>query len=406
MKKDFILTFLTQIIVLISGLLVFKLAYMQYGEIGFSEFSLVKRNLSYLYTLIFIGLGIAIPKYIATEIGRKTNNENNIFFAALLLIIFSLVMCLIIFLLLQNKISFLLFGSSIYTIFIIPIFLSILGLSLHGLVYAYYRGKMLFKYSNLIEIINLGILPLLAFIFVSNVADLFSYTGIMMASTSSIVIIKILFSNTFDIKVSKIFVPKLFNYGIQRLPGDFGVASLMALPAIFSAHSDGVMIAGYVSFSISLLSLSGQAVAPIGLIILPKISHLLEEKKFQLIQYYVKKLFLFSLLLAIFGTSIFQLFANTILNLYLEKTNTELILISKQIMWGALFYPIYVTMRSVVDAYYIRAYNTISIFMALCVFLLLYFFTKNIPHALNISLCILSIMTLYFLKPLIFKTKQ
>ncbi len=65
MKKDFILTFLTQIIILISGLLVFKLAMTQFGDIGFSEFSLVKRNLAYIYNFIFIVLGVAVPRYIA-----------------------------------------------------------------------------------------------------------------------------------------------------------------------------------------------------------------------------------------------------------------------------------------------------------------------------------------------------
>jgi len=406
MKKDFILTFLTQIIVLLSGLAVFKLAMTQFGDIGFSEFSIVKRNLTYLYTFILLGLGVAVPRYIAKEVGMKSGNENTVFFSAFCIMIFSLVTTAIILLLFQEKISFLLFGDQNYIRFLFPIFMSIVGLSLHSMAYSYYRGKMIFNYANLLQIINMGFIPLTVFIFAENIEDVFLYTGLMMSGISLIVFTKIFLTQSFEFKKIKVFIPKLFSYGLQRLPADFGLASLIALPAIFSAHTEGILVAGYVAFSISLLSLSGQAVAPIGLIMLPKISHLLGEKNFVLIQYYVKKLFIFSVLIAIIGTTIYQLFAEEILHLYLGKVELDLIDISKNIIWGALFYPFYVTMRSVVDAYYARAYNTISILTALVTFLLIYLITHNIYNALIIALAILALITLYFIKPLLFRTEN
>ena len=406
MKKDFILTFLTQIIVLLSGLAVFKLAMTQFGDIGFSEFSIVKRNLTYLYTFILIGLGVAVPRYIAKEIGVKSGNENTVFFSAFCIMIFSLVITAIILLLFQEKISFLLFGNQNYIRFLFPIFMSIVGLSLHSMAYSYYRGKMVFNYSNFLQIINMGFIPLSVFIFSENIEDVFLYTGLMMSSISLIVLTKIFLSQSFKVSTVKTFIPKLFTYGLQRVPADFGLASLIALPAILSAHTEGILVAGYVAFSISLLSLSGQAVAPIGLIMLPKISYLLGEKNFVLIQYYVKKLFIFSVLIAIIGTTIYQLFAEEILHLYLGKVELDLIDISKNIIWGALFYPFYITMRSVVDAYYDRAYNTTSILTALVTFLLIYLITHNIYNALIIALAILALITLYFIKPLLFRTEN
>ena len=406
MKKDFMLTFLTQIIVLVSGLVVFKLAMTQFGDVGFSEFSIVKRNLTYLYALTFLGLGVGIPRYMAIETGIKSGNENNVFLSALFIMVFSLIIVGIILLFFQGKISFLLFGDQNYTKFLFPIFISIVGLSLGSMAYSYYRGKMIFNTSNLLQIINMGFVPLTAFIFAKNIEEIFLYTGLIMSAISLIVLTNIFLSESFEFKKIQVFIPKLFTYGIQRLPADFGLASLIALPAIFTAHTEGVVIAGYVAFSISLLSLSGQAVAPIGLIMLPKISHLLGEKNFSLIQYYIKKLLVFSILVAIAGTAIYQLFAEQILSLYLGKVELDLISISKNIMWGALFYPFYVTMRSVVDAYYARAYNTISIFVSLAIFSLIYLTTHNIYNALVLALGALSLMTLYFIKPLLFRTQK
>ena len=401
MKKDFILTFLTQIIILISGLAVFKLAIMQFGDIGFSEFSIVKRNLAYLYTLIFLGLGVSVPRYIANEIGINSGNENNVFFAALIIVILSLITTGVLFFIFQEKTSFLLFGDGNYIKFLLPVFVSIIGLSMHSIVYSYYRGKMLFHYSNLLQITNMGFIPLSVFIFSESIEEVFLYTGYMMSTFSLIVLLKVLFLEDFNFNTSLNFIPKIFTYGIQRLPADFGLASLLALPVIFTAHTQGIIEAGYVAFSLSLLGLSGQAVAPIGLIMLPKISHLLGKNNFIKIQYYVKKLFIFSVLIAVIGTTIYQLFAKEILYLYLGEVELDLINISKSVMWGALFYPFYVTMRSIIDAYYVQAYNTFSILISLMVFLFLFFLTDDIYNSLIIALTLLSLITFYFIKPLL-----
>jgi O-antigen/teichoic acid export membrane protein len=404
MKKDFISTFLTQIIVLISGLAVFKLANIEFGSSGFSEFSLVKRNIAYLYTFIMLGLGVAVPRYIAKEVGTKSGNENNVFFAAFFISFISLVVTGLIFFIFQKNITFLLFGDKTYTKFLFPIFIMIAGLLLNGIVYSYYRGKMIFNYANFFQLINTGIVPLVAFLFSNNVEKVFLYTGLLMLTVNVIILLKIFITQNFDFVLTKALMPELFLYGLQRIPADFGLASLLALPAIFSAHTQGVEIAGYVAFSISLLSLSGQAVAPIGLIMLPKISHLIGEGNYVLIRHYVIKLLIFSVGISILGTFVYQIFASQILHLYLGKVDNNLLTISKSIMWGALFYPIYVTLRSVIDAYYKTAYNTVSIIGALLVYLIINFFYQDIFNALFISLVVLGLGTVYLIKLIFQKT--
>jgi O-antigen/teichoic acid export membrane protein len=258
-----------------------------------------------------------------------------------------------------------------------------------------------------VQIINLGVIPLVIFLFSENIEQLYLYMGLLMSLFSLILLTQIFLSQKFELQRVKDFIPKVFIYGLQRLPADFGIASLIALPAIFAAHSEGFVTAGYVAFSVSLLSLSGQVVAPIGLVMLPKISHLLGEKNFTMIQHYVKKLLLISLFVALFGTVIYQLFAKEILSLYLgDNITPELVNISKNILWGALFYPLYVTLRSVVDGYYDRAYNTISIFAALILFVVLFFAGTKVHFALNAALALLALMTLYFIKPLLMRVKS
>lgn len=403
MKKDFIFTFVVQFFVLISGILVFRLAMSHFGEVGFSEYSLVKRNLGYIYTIAYFGMGITIPRYISMEIGKKSGKENEVFVSSLYIFVIILILLAFISLFLKDQLAYLLFGNIKYSFFIFPIYISIVGLVTNGAVYAYYRGKMLFKKANLLQLINIGLIPIIVFLIASNVRNLFIFSGLAMTFISMGLLIKIYLSID-KVIYDKNIAKSMFFYAIQRIPGDFALSSLIALPAIFASHSSNVITAGYVAFSISLLNLSAQVIAPVGLIMLPKISHLLGEKKYALIKYYVWRLLWVAVTISLFGTILYQLFAKEILSIYLNQVSVELVNISKNIMWGTLFYPIYVGLRSVIDAYYKFAYNTVSVICSLIFFLISYLITHNIYNSLIIALTILSFMTIYFIKPLLFKS--
>ena len=136
---------------------------------------------------------------------------------------------------------------------------------------------------------------------------------------------------------------------------------------------------------------------------LPKISRLIGEFEFSKIQIYVKRLFIVSTLIGVFGTVIYEVFTTELLALYLGETEIDLIEISKNIMWGALFYPFFVIMRSVIDAYYNKAYNSVSVTLSLLLFLVTYAISLEIEVALIFGLVTLSAVTMYRLFPIILK---
>jgi O-antigen/teichoic acid export membrane protein len=405
MKKELLFTFGAQMLILFSGLAVYKLAMMHFGTAGFAEFSIAKRNSAYLNALILLGLGVAIPKFIAMERGKKSDNESSVFLSGLLILAVSLTIAAIAFFVFGEKIAFALFGDAQYASFLFAFFVSILGLCLHSIVYDYYRGRINFGYAVFIQIINLGLVPLVVFLFSKNNTELFLYSGLIMLAVSGIALAKILITLHYKNTHLDIFLPKLFAYGIHRLPADFGLASLLALPAIFAAHTMSVTEAGFIAFSISLLSLSGQAAAPIALVMLPKISHLMGEQNFALIAHYTKRFALLFVAISITGTLLYQIFTKELLTLYLGNTDPKLVEISKIVMWGGLFYPFYVAMRGIIDGYYNKAYNTVSILVALGFFLLLSVLTEDNPLSLVFAIAILAAMTLYFIKPILSKSQ-
>ncbi len=401
MKKTFILTFFTQLLVTLSGLLIFKLISLKFSEIGLADYSLAKRNITYLYTFFLLGLGVTVPKYIANKIAENSGQENDVFFAASLILLSVIFTYTTFFLLFSESVSYMLFGDKHFTNYIPPILFSITALLLHALVYAYYRGYMHFNIANLLQLSNLGFIPLFAIFLAKKVQEIFLFSGIMTLLLTIPILLYLWSKSLSDIRKATLFLPQLLKYSLNRLPADFGMASLLALPSIIAVHTIDSLNAGYIAFSISLLSISGHLVAPFGTIMLPKISYLLGNNDLYSSKAYAKKLLSISLFVGLSGLLIYQIFTKEILMFYLGNVSDDLISTSRKIMVAVVFYPVFVTMRSIVDAYYAQAYNTYSILLSLLCFFAIFLLTRDTYFSFVFALGLLAILTIFFLKPLL-----
>jgi len=381
LKKDLILTFFTQIFVLISTLLIYRFAKNHFGEIGFTTYSLTRRNVAFLLPAFSMGLGVALPKYIAFSIGENTKKENIFFVSGLIIVSIVILLLVIITFLTKDKLAFLLYGNVRYSYFIFPIFISISGTLYHFIAYSYFRGRLEMVQANLLQFINLGIIPIFSFFLSSKIQEVFLFNGISIFFISLVAILIVLRNRKSSLMKNEIVYcgKELIGYGIQRVPGDFGLAAFFSLPAIIYSHVTDIETAGYVAFGISLLNMVGQIFAPIGQIYLPKISGLIAQGNSDLVKSYTNKLLIITVLLTVSGIIVFELFPKFILELYLGNVNNKLIFYTRTIILAALGFAIYVSMRSIIDAVYKTSYNSINIIISLLIFILLsviVFYTK------------------------------
>ena len=124
------------------------------------------------------------------------------------------------------------------------------------------------------------------------------------------------------------------------------------------------------AFGMSILIMTGSVFAPFGLVFLPKASQLIAGKDMEKLKEYILKLAGLTILLTLSGLIVFEVFANVIIKVYLGKTFGELVVIARIIMLGCLAYTLYVSLRSILDAYYIKAVNAVNIVIALAFFLI------------------------------------
>lgn len=229
--------------------------------------------------------------------------------------------------------------------------------------------------ANILQAINMAITPIIAFAISNTTKGVFVTIGLITSGICLIclfIIVKNLDWHNIGLRLGLSSGKELVRYGFPRVPGDFAMAGLMSLPAVFTAHIAGIRKAGYVAFGVSVLNMTGGFFAPVGLILLPKASQLIASGDLNLLKHYVTKLIKISFLLTVPFLIIFELFADRIIQIYLGNAFVHDVTgVVRGIMIAGVSHVIYVSLRSVLDACYERPVNAINILVSLLLFLVL-----------------------------------
>ena len=410
MKKDILLSFLSQAIVTISALLTFKIVNDYYGNIGFSEYSVIKRNLAFLMPFIVTGFNIAIPRYISISVSRKDHFYPNYFSAAFLIYLFISLLFLMVYLFnlsFVTELSTVLFGKPQYEYLIYPLLFTLSNLYLQMIIYSYFRGKIEIGKASLLQIINLGISPILAIFASNSIVEIFWYYSLFIFIGCLPFLVLIFVKTIIKIKLKFTSILNatgiLLKYGLQRVPGEIGISSLFTLPVLLATNKFGIEIGGYIAFSMSLVRMTGQIFIPIGIVLLPVSAKLINERNYLKMSSMGIKTLLAAGLTGIIIIYVYENFATEILNLYLSNPDIKLIEISKTVFYGSFGYIIYVGLRSIIDAYYTFSMNTISVALSVLFFYIsYYFFHTDILISFVLSTIILVFCTLFFVRKIIF----
>jgi O-antigen/teichoic acid export membrane protein len=402
-RSDYVLTFLTEFIVLVAGVLVYKFAANLSGKDDFSEYAICRRTISFIQPLLILGLAVGIPRFIAYASGGGSEKLEGTFFMAGLLVAISILFpSLLIFNVFSKQFSFLFFGDEKFKYLIPYLSIMIAGMIFHALAYSYLRGKIWMKLANLFQLINIGLVPMIVFALFHTVNDVLLYTGLSWLCVSLIMVVVILFKiqwSRIDLRSS---LKQLLNYGIQRVPGDLVLAGFLALPTYFTAHvvSDDLKTAGYVAFSMTLLNMAGAAFGPISLILLPKASQAIVKKDFVQLKEFVRKLTTWTIVLTVAGIIFVELFAQQLIEIYLGAASSDLVLCVRIVILASLGYTVYISLRSILDAYYIKAVNTKNIIISFIVFVLLsaslYIIAKDyltVLYSFVVAMLVLGLLT-------------
>lgn len=345
-------TFLTEFVVMASQIMLYKLAAHFLGKTGFSEYALARRTVSLLFPIPVLGMAVGLPRYIGFTNGRGENGRADRYFGATLWCVAGAAfICLILANVLSKSFAYAFFGDKAYSYLALPLSLMILGQCLHTVVCGYFRGHLMLNRANGLQILNLGIVPIISFLlFGQSLSRVLTAMGLISTFLSGIALlftpVRVVVENNW--KETR----ELLRYGIQRVPGDFILVALFTLPATFVAHLRGIQEGGFVAFGVSVVSIIGAVFAPVGLVLLPKATIMLAGGAREELRIHLRSMLRITAAVSLTIVSIIWISMPSLIHLYLGSNFSQVAPIARVLIIGALPYSIYLVLRNVVDAYH------------------------------------------------------
>jgi O-antigen/teichoic acid export membrane protein/predicted O-methyltransferase YrrM len=364
LRRDYVTTFLTEVLVITSYLVAFRLVAVHLGQNGFGEYALSRRTLSLVSPLAVIGLDVAVARFVAYAMGRRTGREAGYPGAALLIMAVTLAVLSALLLVFQSFFADLFFGSSTYTSLITPLPVLLAGSGLHVVAYSYLRGRSQIQRANVLMALNMAAIPLAAVYVGHDVSEILLLMGGGWMAISTVFLAITRFS------VDKIgdHTRELLRFGVPRMPGDFLQLALFALPGILIAHQSNVSKAGIVAFGIAALGMVGTALTPISFVLLPAVAGLFARGWVDQVRQRVLEILRVAVPVLVVGIVVLEVFAQTLVADYLGRDFTAGVPVLRLLMIGALPWGLYVILKSVIDARHMRPINARNMAIAFATF--------------------------------------
>ena len=365
LRRDYVTTFATEVIVIASWLVTFRLVAVEFGVAGFGEYALTRRTLSLLSPLVVVGMDVAIARYVAYAASRRADSTAGYAGAAAAVMAVTVAVASLALLAFSGFFADLFFGSSAYSSLITPLPLLLLGSCIHVVAYGYFRGRSQIQRANLLMVLNQAAVPVTAVYVGHDVAQILLFMG---GGWTAISIAFLVAARPSVVRLREDTV-ELLRFGLPRVPGDVLQLTLFALPGILVAHIVDVPTAGIVAFGVAALGMVGTALTPISFVLLPAAAGLFARGWAAEVRQRVLEILRVAVPVLVVAIAVLEFFARPIVTDYLGPQFNSGAGVLQLIIVGALPWGLYVTLKSVIDARHVRPINARNMAIAFAVFI-------------------------------------
>src|SRR5260370_9344558 len=159
MRAGFAPTFVTERMVLVASVAVIKMAAHRFPESEFASYLVARRAVSLAAHTVLMGMGIALPRYVALECQHDETRSLQYLLAGAMLLCCALAPLLLLLALFPHQAALLVFGQGDRTDLIFATACFVIGFSFHTLVYGYFRGHLRMWYANGLQFAVLVVAP-------------------------------------------------------------------------------------------------------------------------------------------------------------------------------------------------------------------------------------------------------
>lgn len=383
--KDIIWTLLGQVSVMLVLLITNKVLSNILSVHDFGLFNIVKRSSSVLSFMLLGGLGISIPRYLAISLSQKNGYQTVGYIWAFFYYMFFIVsLSFILYLLLYNNLWDIILGVDSLSFYIV-VFLYSFVVAISTSLYSFYRGIGRFKAFNLSQFF-LQSLMLLPFLFsLQSVENIFlAWTLILGAASIAFVLYELINNIQYlkkyspSITLIKSKLKEISIYSFPRLGGDIFLFIYSAFPVIYIGRVVDLETASFYSVGVSLVTMVTPLFSFLGLILLPRVTKQVAENKIEESRILVRKLAVIYIFISLPVTALLFFVQDWLICFFFADKYLPAAGCSKIICLSVLPQALYYLYRNPNDAASKIPFNTLIMFVCLCMLIIGFYFTKSL----------------------------
>lgn len=365
-------TAVTSAAVLVTSLVMVSLFGRVLGAVALAEYLLVRRIYSWLQSATLLGVDSALPRYVAMTDEKQPRLRDEYLFASIICGVAVTAFMLILFNGAGALFSQWLFGENDLRGLVLALSLFLAGGAAHGIVYGFYRGRLAMNQANILQLINLVVVPLCCAFELSR----YRSTAVIVDAMGGLMI---LFSIVFTIpllpqlaRVSwrdiKGPLRTLLHYSVPRLPSVFGFGAMLALGPMLASHRMPLSRVTALLLGMSMLMGISASAEPLGLILLSKVSMFVSQNRETELRTHL--MYLEEAVVACYVFICLQLivFADVFVRAWVGNKLAGDMGVVRLTLVSIPFYLLFAYLRSVVDATSVTPYNTFNILITLVVY--------------------------------------
>ncbi|KHD89995.1 MAG: hypothetical protein OM95_00250 [Bdellovibrio sp. ArHS] len=405
---DAAVTFISEIVILVSFFLFYRLVSEQFSKEVVGIYSLLRRALAIFFPLAMVGLAEGLGKYVAMaktpDESKKIISSSALILAAVLAIVF------FVFQVNLEASAKVIFGDKEFSQYVLPFLVLLVGTCIHTFFYSCLRGSLNIKLANLLQLLNIGLLPIVVMLShdYRNLGDALFLIGgaqAVIALVFGLISLKIMTYRMNHISVQT--VGQMLVYGFPRVPAPLAAAGLISIGPMIASHFLSIVETGYLSLCLTLLVGIGGALSPIGVVLLPHVSKLITEghsgkieKRLHILVGAMVQILLFTSIQVI-------IFSDLILKVWMGSDFADAAPVLILVFMSLNAYGFYVVVRNIIDAVSVKPFNSInSVLSLLCLvisfYVIAHFWPGNLilkfAFAIMVSINVLGFLTYRTLK--------
>ncbi len=368
--RDVIISGITSVVISAASLLVVSLIGRLADPQTVAEYLLLRRVSSWILSGALLGIGIALPRYVAHAVNRPALQKTYFSIALSLALGATAFIALLIDL---NSPAFarLLFGDSAFKVLIAPLSLLLIANGFHAAVFGFYRGRLQMARANSLQFLNFAIFPL-ASVFIlwsrGSVAAMFTVLSLVVILSSALMAIPIFRIGPDKDTSWQGITGELLRYGTARIPGDLVLGALFTVAPVIASHYIPLPRLAPLLLGLGILSVLGTSANPLNQVLLSKVTMMLAEGRMADARAYIQHLVAGSVEISFFVCVQSVIFADVAIRIWVGPKYVNEMLLIRMLLVALPFYLLHTALRCVIDAASVTAYNTRNILYTCAVF--------------------------------------